>query len=225
MVVPPAGFLSALAALCRSHGILVIADEVKVGLCRTGATHAHTAEGFTPDILVLGKGLGGGLPLSAVIGTAGVMDGATAFAMQTLHGNPVCAAAGLAVLEVMQHDRLAERAAERGDQLKAALSRLKTRHPIIASVRGRGLALGVELAHGPDRRPAAAEAARLVWRAHDLGLVVYYVGTGSNVLELTPPLTLSSAEAEEAVAILGQAFDDLAAGRIPDDAAAGFAGW
>ena len=67
--------------------------------------------------------------------------------------------------------------------------------------------------------------ARLVWRAHELGLVVYYVGTGSNVLELTPPLTLSGAEAEEAVAILGQAFNDLAAGRIPDDAAAGFAGW
>lgn len=225
MVVPPPGFLSALAALCRRHGILVIADEVKVGLCRTGATHAHTAEGFAPDILVLGKGLGGGLPLSAVIGPAAVMDGATAFAMQTLHGNPVCAAAGLAVLEVMQHDRLAEQAAARGDQLKAALTRLKARHPIIASVRGRGLALGIELAHGPDRRPAAAETARLVWRAHDLGLVVYYVGTGSNVLELTPPLTLSSAEAEEAVAFLGQAFDDLAEGRIPDDAAAGFAGW
>lgn len=225
MVVPPPGFLAALATLCRRHGIMVIADEVKVGLCRTGALHAHAAEEFAPDILVLGKGLGGGLPLSAVIGPADVMDGATAFAMQTLHGNPVCAAAGLAVLEVMHEDRLDERAAERGAELKAGLSRLKTRHPIIASVRGRGLALGIELAHEPDRRPAASDTARLVWRAHELGLVVYYVGTGSNVLELTPPLTLTAAEAEEAVALLGQAFDDLADGRIPEDAAAGFAGW
>ena len=93
-VIPPAGFLAGRDGLCRSHGILTICVEVKVGLGRTGCRHAFGHEGFRPDILVSGKGLGGGLPLIAVIGLQWVMDSATAFAMQTLHGNPVCAAAG-----------------------------------------------------------------------------------------------------------------------------------
>ncbi len=107
LIVPPNGFLRKFADICRAHGILVVCDEVKVGLARSGRMHCFEHEGFVPDILVLGKGLGGGLPLSAVIAPADILDCASAFAMQTLHGNPVCAAAGLAVLETIDREDLA----------------------------------------------------------------------------------------------------------------------
>jgi 4-aminobutyrate aminotransferase len=93
LLVPPAGFMAHLAEICRSHGILIICDEVKVGLGRSGKLHCFDHDDFVPDIVSFGKGLGGGLPLSAVVGPASVLDFATSFSMQTLHGNPLCTAA------------------------------------------------------------------------------------------------------------------------------------
>ena len=208
LIVPPAGFLRGLGERCRAHGVLLVCDEVKVGLARTGNLHAFEADGVTPDLVCLGKGLGGGLPLSAVIGPASVMDHAAAFSLMTTAGNPVCASAGLAVLDVIERDRLVARAAEAGDRLQAGLRALDS--PIVADVRGRGLAVGVELA-----LPGAA--AKVCFRAAELGAVFYYVGSG--VLELTPALTISDAELDEGVEVIGRALDDVAAGRVSDAAA------
>ncbi|MCT8330775.1 aspartate aminotransferase family protein [Albidovulum sediminis] len=226
LVVPPEGFLARLDALCRRHGILTICDEVKVGLGRTGRLHAFEHEGFRPDILVLGKGLGGGLPISAVIGPQWVMDCATAFAMQTLHGNPVCAAAGLAVLDTLVAENLPAEAARKGQILMAGLRDLAQRHSCIRALRGRGLAVGVEIrgADTPLQGDAAATAG-LMLRACERGLVVYCVGPSSSVLELTPPLTIAEHEIGQALSLLDGALQDLAAGRIDSRAAAGFAGW
>lgn len=226
LVVPPPGFLAQLVALCRSHGILTICDEVKVGLGRTGRLHAFEHEGFRPDILVLGKGLGGGLPVSAVIGPDWVMDAATAFAMQTLHGNPVCAAAGLAVLDTLVAQSLPAEAARKGRILMAGLQDLARRHPCIAAVRGRGLAIGVEIrgAETPLKGDATA-AAGLMFHAYAHGLVVYCVGPSSNVLELTPPLTITDSEIEQALLCLEKVLRDLEAGQIDPMAAAEFSGW
>lgn len=226
LVVPPPGFLARLDALCRSHGILTICDEVKVGLGRTGHLHAFQHEGFRPDILVLGKGLGGGLPLSAVIGPQWVMDCATAFAMQTLHGNPVCAAAGLSVLDALATEALPAEAARKGQILMAGLQDLSRRHPCIAAVRGRGLAIGVEIrgAETPLQSDATATAA-LMFHAYARGLVVYCVGPSSNVLELTPPLTITVHEIRQALNLLDSVLLDLEAGRIDGRASAEFAGW
>lgn len=226
LVVPPQGFLARLDALCRSHGILTICDEVKVGLGRTGRLHAYEHEGFRPDILVLGKGLGGGLPLSAVIGPQWVMDSATAFAMQTLHGNPICAAAGLAVLDTLAAESLPEAAARKGQILMAGLQDLMSRHPCITAVRGRGLAIGVEIqgAATPLQSDAAATAG-VMFHAHTRGVVVYCVGPSSNVLELTPPLTITVLEIQKALRILDEVFLDLTLGQIDKTASSAFAGW
>jgi 4-aminobutyrate aminotransferase len=212
LIVPPAGFLRGLGERCRAHGVLLVCDEVKVGLARTGTLHAFEADGVTPDIVCLGKGLGGGLPLSAVIGPAALMDHAVAFSLMTTAGNPVCASAGLAVLDVIERDRLAARATEAGERLQAGLRALDSE--LVADVRGRGLAVGVELV------PSTA-AAKVCFRAAELGAVFYYVGDG--VLELTPALTISDAELDEGVEIIGRALADVAAGRVAD--AAGYTPW
>lgn len=221
MIVPPPGFLKELTALCRRYGILIVSDEVKVGLARTGRLHAYAHDDFVPDIVCLGKGLGGGLPLAAAVAPARILDFASSFAMQTLHGNPVSAAAGIAVLDTIKRERLADNAASVGSYFLDGLQRLQLRHRMIRDVRGRGLAIGIEL--DPDR--SKRYAAKTVYRAFELGLVLYYVGLESNVLELTPPLILTKSDVDEALAILDRSLADVEAGAVSDQTIAPFAGW
>lgn len=225
LIVPPPSFLGRLSQLCARYGILTVSDEVKVGLGRSGKTHCFEHEGFVPDILVLGKGLGGGLPVSAVIGPSGIMDHAPAFSMQTLHGNPVCASAALAVLTTLQAQGLAAKAQETGRILMNEITRLTSDLPEVGDVRGRGLAIGVELVKKDSNDPDADLARKTVYRAWQLGAVFYYVGMNSNVLELTPPLVLSEDEARTGARILAQAIRDVMSGQISDEDVAAFAGW
>ncbi|MBB4302551.1 4-aminobutyrate aminotransferase [Rhodobium orientis] len=226
LIVPPPGFFKRLAEICARYGILTVSDEVKVGMGRTGRLHCYMHEDFTPDIVVCGKGLGGGVPISAVIGPARILDFAVCFSMQTLHGNAICCGAAHAVLDTIENEKLIDNAATIGARLLSSLEALKEKHAEIGEVRGRGLAIGVELVTDrATKEPAKELAAKVVYRAFELGLVVYYVGMNSNVLELTPPLTLSAAEADEAVAIISQAISDAAAGRVDDAKLKGFEGW
>ena len=226
LLVPPDGFMKKLAALCQSHGILVVCDEVKVGLGRSGKLHCFEHEDFLPDIVTLGKGLGGGLPLSAAIGPASVFDFASSFSMQTLHGNPICTAVGHAVLDTIENDGLVENASTVGAYLQKGLRSLMQKHEVIGDVRGRGLAIGVELVESRNsKEPAAKTAAKLAYRCFEKGLIAYYVGMNSNVIEMTPPLTLSTGEVDEALAILDRSLDDVLQGRVDDSVLEGFEGW
>ena len=177
--------------------------------------------------MVFGKGLGGGLPLSAVIGPQHIMDHAAAFALQTTAGNPVTTAAGRAVLQAIADQGLIERANRVGGILSDGLRALSARHAMIGEVRGRGLAVGVELVNDRvSREPVpVTTTAKVIYRAYQLGAVCFYVGLGGNVLEFTPPLTLSEAEAVEGVAIIDQAMTDVSQGLVSDADVAPFMMW
>jgi 4-aminobutyrate aminotransferase len=227
VIVPPPGFLAAIQQRCRRYGIQLIVDEVKVGLGRSGRLHCFEHEGLEPDLVVFGKGLGGGLPLSALIGPRAIMDHAPAFALQTTAGNPVATAAGLAVLRTIAAEGLVERAASLGRALTGALRALAVHQPMIGEVRGRGLAIGIELVSGRGAREpvAVATTAKVVYRAWQLGAVLFYVGLRGNVLELTPPLTLTEAEVEQGVGIIDQALTDVGRGLVADADVAPFMMW
>jgi 4-aminobutyrate aminotransferase len=225
LVVPPDGFLARLHELCRAHGVPMICDEVKMGLGRPGTLHAFEHDGVVPEIVTFGKVLGGGLPLSAAVGPAALLDAPPAAALLTTAGNPVCTAAGRAVLATIVGEQLAERSARIGALLADALRAL-TGAPggdRIGDVRGRGLAIGLELVDPAtgDRDPRCA--AQVVYRAWELGAVVYYVG--GNVLEITPPLVLTEDEASRAAEIIGAAIADTVAGRVDAEEVARYAGW
>ena len=227
LIVPPAGFLKALEERCRQHGILTVLDEVKVGCGRSGLFHAFSHEGLTPDLVVLGKGIGGGLPLSAVIGPADILDHRPAFAIQTTGGNPVCTAAGLAVLRTILDEDLPAHAARMGKQLADGLRALGERHTMIGDVRGRGLAIGVDLVQDRESKAPveATTTAKVILRAYELGASFIYVGLAANVLEITPPLNLSDAECAEGLAIIDQALADVAEGRVSDEAVQAYMNW
>ncbi len=227
LIVPPPGFLAAIQQRCRRHGIQIIVDEVKVGLARSGKMHCFEHEGLEPDLIVFGKALGGGLPLSALIGPQHIMDHAPAFALQTTAGNPVATAAGRAVLQAIADEGLIERANRIGALLSNALRSLSARHAMIGNVRGRGLALGVDLVSDRvSREPVpVTTTAKIIYRAYQLGAVFFYVGLRGNVLELTPPLTLSEAEVEDGAAMIDQAMTDVSNGLVSDAEVAPFMMW
>lgn len=230
LIVPPEGFLAGLDALAKEHGVPMIVDEVKVGLGRAGTLHTFEAEGIVPDIVTFGKTLGGGLPISAAVGPAEILDVATGSALLTMAGNPICTAAARAVLRTIVAEGLPERARERGEQLRAGLRALAngSRGPQVAArigdVRGPGLAIALDLVTDRESLAKDGELARkVVYRAWQLGAVVYYVG--GNVLEITPPLVIAEEEVDRAVEILGRAIADMLDGAVSDEEIAPYVGW
>ncbi|AQS71401.1 aspartate aminotransferase family protein [Streptomyces pactum] len=215
----PPGYLAALAHKCRERGMLLILDEAQTGLCRTGDWYAFQHEGVVPDILTLSKTLGAGLPLAAVMTSAEIEQRAhdRGFLFFTTHVNdPLPAAVGNTVLDVLVRDRLDERARRLGTALRARLDGLAARHDVVGDVRGRGLLLGVELVGdqvlgegGADRLGAAVTR-----RCFDLGLhmnIVQLPGMGG-IFRIAPPLTASDDEIARGVAILDEALTDAARG-------------
>ena len=201
--VPPPGFWQAVRAACDAHGALLIFDEIPTGLGKTGRMFACEHEGVVPDILVLGKGLGGGvLPIAAVVCRPELdVGGAWAFGHYTHEKNPVTARAALTTIQIIEDEGLVENARQVGAMALARLEEMKARHPLIGDVRGRGLLLGIELVRDRATKEPAVDAAEAVlYRA--LGRQLSFKTTMGNVLTLTPPLTITAAEMELALGIL-----------------------
>jgi 2,2-dialkylglycine decarboxylase (pyruvate) len=212
----PHGYLHALKAKCTERGMLLILDEAQTGLGRTGTMFAFERDGVTPDILVLSKTLGAGLPLSAVMTSENIGDtcAARGFLFYTTHVNdPLPAAVGLKVLEIVERDGLAARAEVLGARLKQGLSKIQSRHGCIGDVRGRGLLLGMEFIDEPagKKRPAAMLSDAVTDRALSLGLSANIVRAGSSggVMRIAPPLIVSEGEIDLGLELLNTAMDEV----------------
>jgi 4-aminobutyrate aminotransferase len=199
--VPPPGFWAAVRRACDDTGALLIFDEIPTGLGKTGALFTHEHFGAVPDIVVLGKALGGAmLPLAAVVARAGLdVAGDRAIGHYTHEKNPLLARAGLTTLDIIRDEGLAERAGELGRHARARLEEMAARHPGIAEVRGLGLLLGVELVR-PDGTPAVDRAEAVLYAALERGLS-FKVSMGS-VLTLSPPLTIARDDLDRALDIV-----------------------
>jgi 4-aminobutyrate aminotransferase/(S)-3-amino-2-methylpropionate transaminase len=210
-VVPPAAFLSELRALCDEYGIVLIADEIQSGFGRTGTMFACENHGLSPDLLTLAKSVAGGLPLSAVVGRAAIMDAVPKGGLGgTYAGNPVACAAALKAIEVLCQLVASGRPAAIGESVRERLLALKSSVALIGEVRGLGPMLAVELVRNRrTRQPATEETAAAVAAARQRGVLLLSAGTYGNVIRFLFPLTISDAALDEGLAVVEEVLREL----------------
>jgi 4-aminobutyrate aminotransferase len=199
-VVPPPGWLQAVRDLCDRHGILLVADEVQCGIGRTGRMFACEHAGIEPDILLSAKGLGSGMPIGAIIAKESITTWGRGAHGSTFGGNPVCCAAALATLEVVERE-LCANAARMGERILAGARALADRFPVVGEVRGLGLMVGIEFVRDrTSREPYPEVVERLVPAAFERGLLL--LGAGPSSLRLAPPLVVDDYDVETGLGIL-----------------------
>ena len=209
-IVPPKGFLPALAKYSKDNGIVFIADEVQTGFARTGHMFAVEEEGVVPDMVVTAKGIAGGLPLAAVTGRADVMDSVHASGLGgTYGGNPIACAAALGAMETMEEENLVARARHIGEILGSSLRALAKKYPVIGEVRGRGAMQAIELVEPGTKNPNTAAMNAVVKYCQSQGVLVLTAGTYSNVVRFLPPLVITDELLKDALSVLDDAFASL----------------
>jgi len=225
-IVPPDGYMDELKKLADRYGLLFAIDEVKVGFGRTGKMFAIEYSSVKPDVIVIGKPLASGMPLSACVCKHEILDSLSGTHIITTGGNPVACAAALATIGVIEKEKLPENAAKLGTYFKKRLLEMADSHELVGDVRGKGLILGVELVKNKKtKQPGTVETAKLCYQACKNGLLTAYVGLNSNVIEITPPLVLTSQQAEEGLRIFEQSLTEVEKGKVPDSVISSFAGW
>ncbi len=203
----PIPFLQALRSICDEHGILLIADEIQTGYGRTGRMWGFEWAGVVPDVVCIAKGIANGLPLGAIVSSRALQErwGLGAHG-STFGGNPICCAAGLAVLAAIAEGDQVASGAERRAELTAGLRAIAARDERIGDVRGRGLMIGVEfVTDRASRQPDGAIGDALIARCADLGLLLLTCGPAHNVIRWIAPLDVTRREVDEALAIFQEA--------------------
>ena len=210
-VFPPRGYLKKLEKWARKRNVLFILDEVQSSFGRTGKMFALEHERLEPDILVLGKGIGSGVPIAAVVGRAKILASLERGEMSsTTGGNPLSCAASLAVVEIMKREKLVKKAARNGAYLKKKLLKLKDKYPAIGDVRGLGLVYGIEFVTDRKTKEPAPELARdIVLRCVAEGLMVGKLGLHGNVMRVAPPLVITPTQIDRSVRILDRVLEKL----------------
>jgi 4-aminobutyrate aminotransferase-like enzyme len=196
----PQGFMARAAEMVRAAGGYLIADEVQAGYCRTGRWWGYEGTGFTPDIVVTGKPMGNGLPLAATAASKALVDGFRARTryFNTFASSPLQAAVGMAVIDVIERDKLQENVARVGASLKAALGERKKTCAAIGDVRGHGLFIGVEMVKGGNAlEPDSDRAIEVVNKLKDRGFLTSNAGAFRNVVKIRPPLVFAQRDADE----------------------------
>ena len=211
-VPAPVEYVRALAAFAKAHGILFVADEIQTGFGRTGAMFACEHYGLVPDVITTAKSLAGGLPLAAVTGRAEVMEAAEPGGLGgTYGGNPLACAAGLAVLDAMERERIPERAARAGERIAGRFRSWAERYPSIGDVRGLGAMVGMEVvADRASRKPDKALTGRLLAAALRRGVILLSAGTYGNVVRVLAPLTADDALVDEGLDAMDEALAEAA---------------
>jgi 4-aminobutyrate aminotransferase/(S)-3-amino-2-methylpropionate transaminase len=209
-VVPPARFLQRIAAICRRHGIVFIADEIQTGFARTGRMFAVEHAGVVPDMLITSKSLAGGFPLGAVTARAELFESLGPGSLgSTFGGHPVACAAAIATIGVIERDGLIERASALGARIHARFEEMAARHEIIGDVRGLGAMQAIELVKDrATKKPATPDVTNaIIDRACERGVIVLRAGLYSNVIRTLVPLTITDAQLEEGLDIVEGAID------------------
>ncbi|MGA2354470.1 MAG: 4-aminobutyrate--2-oxoglutarate transaminase [Terriglobales bacterium] len=203
-VTPPPEFYPTLGAICRRHGILLIADEVQTGFARTGAMFACERLGLEPDLVTMAKSLAGGLPMAAVTGRAEIMDTPGVGQLGgTFAGNPVACEAALAVLDVIEKEKLCARADVLGERFRKRAAKWQSQWELVGDVRGLGAMQALELVRSrTTRQPADAETSQLSQYCYEHGLVTITAGSYGNVIRLLMPLVITDAQMDEAMEVL-----------------------
>lgn len=225
IIRPPQSFIDGLREICREHGILIVAEEVQTGIGRTGQWFASELFDLEPDILLSSKALASGLPLSAIIARADLMDAwSSPGHVFSTGANPVCCAAALATIEVIRDEGLLENARKIGGLLKSTFEEMAQQYELIGDVRGSGLMIGVDLVSDREtRRRAKLQAAKVLLHAYRSGLYLTFLA--GSVLRIAPPLVISEAQAERAITILSEGIEAATVGSISDEEASAITGW
>jgi 4-aminobutyrate aminotransferase/(S)-3-amino-2-methylpropionate transaminase len=212
MIAPP-GFLRALKALCEKHGILFIADEIQTGFCRTGKMFAVEHDGVVPDMMIIAKSMGAGMPISGVVGRAEIMDAPPPGMLGgTYSGNPVACAAALAVLDLYTQQDLAARSRQIGDAVLATFSKLQQQYAFVGDVRGQGGMVAIELVKDrATKEPDAHSTTEIMMAAHKRGLVLIKAGMYDNILRVLVPLVITDEQLRQGLDILEAAFAQVGA--------------
>jgi 4-aminobutyrate aminotransferase/(S)-3-amino-2-methylpropionate transaminase len=209
-IVPPKGFMPALATYAADNGIVFIADEVQTGFARTGRMFAVEDENLVPDMIITAKGIAGGLPLAGVTGRAEIMDSVHVSGLGgTFGGNPIACAAALGAIETIEAEALVARAAHIGTVLGQSLRALQKKYPIIGEVRGRGAMQAIELVEAGSKLPNTAAMNAVVKYCQSKGVLILTAGTYSNVIRFLPPLVITDELLHDAMGVLEEAFASL----------------
>lgn len=222
---PPQKYMDELYALCKENGILFIVDEVQQGFGRTGKWFSIEHFSIIPDVIIMGKSIASGLPLSAIVAREEIIDALEMPAhLFTVQGNSTCAQAAIATIEVIENENLIEHSKILGNYIKGRFDLIKEKHELIGDIRGKGLSIGVELVKDRVTKEKDIQAAiKICYRCWEKGVILIFLA--ENVLRVQPPLVITMEEAKKAMDIIEDTIDEYVQGEISDEALNVVKGW